>query len=152
MTYLTNLRRYAASLTHNKDDADDLVNSVVLHALEKQHLFHPDTDLRAWLITMMYHTFINERRRDKFRNRISAEIDEADTLPDYRMPDRRLAIRDLERCMKYLGDHEKWPVMMKASGFRYEEIADKLDIPMGTVRSRLHRGRQKLREKMEQTQ
>lgn len=151
MTYLTNLRRYAASLTRNKDDTDDLVNSVVLHALEKQHLFTPGTDLRAWLLTMMRHTFISERRRQKFRDMISAEIEKADTLSDYRMTDRRLDIRDLERGMKYLGE-QKWPVMMRAAGFKCEEIADKLNIPVGTVQSRIWRGRKKLKEIMDTDQ
>jgi RNA polymerase sigma-70 factor (ECF subfamily) len=144
-TYLPLLRRYANSLTRNRASAEDLVQGTVLRALEKQHLFQPETNLRAWLLTIMHNEHVNATRRairdplfvsDEVLNNIGRPGSEVVQIELHEM---RTAIARLPRI-------QRLPLLMHwRDGMRYGEIAKALAVPLGTVQSRISRARATLR-------
>ena len=139
------LRRYARALTRDVTRADDLVQSCLTRAVAKQHLWQYGTDLRAWLFTIMHNQHVNDVRRG-VREGISVEVGEAPqlTVQSNAMP--TLELRDLERALAKL-PHEQREVILLVGleGMRYDQVAEILNVPIGTVRSRLSRGRDQLR-------
>ena len=143
------LRRYARALTRDVSRADDLVQSCLTRAVAKQHLWQYGTDLRAWLFTIMHNQHVNDVRRG-VREGISVEVGEAPqlTVQSNAMP--TLELRDLERALAKL-PHEQREVILLVGleGMRYDQVAEILNVPIGTVRSRLSRGRDQLRQLMD---
>jgi RNA polymerase sigma-70 factor (ECF subfamily) len=142
---LPGLRRYATALLRGGSDADDLVQETVLRALDRMALFQPGTNLRAWLFTIMHNLRINAARRT--RREATGLSDEAAAL--LAVPERQggaIALRDLRRALEELDEaHRSVLLLVGLEGLSYEEVADVLNLPMGTVRSRLSRARTRLR-------
>jgi RNA polymerase sigma-70 factor, ECF subfamily len=140
------LRRYARALTRDASRADDLVQSCLVRAITKQHLWQAGTDLRAWLFTILHNLHVNEVRRSA-REGSTLPIEEAAAaLPVSSNVGGSLALRDLERAMSRLPDEQRQVILLVGlEGMHYEEVAAILGIPIGTVRSRLSRGRETLR-------
>ena len=140
------LRRYAWALTRDASRADDLVQSGLVRAIAKQHLWQEGTDLRAWLFTILHNQHVNDVRR-AVREGSTAPIEEvAAELPVSSNVGASLELRDLERAMSRLPDEQRQVILLVGlEGMRYEEVAEILGIPIGTVRSRLSRGRETLR-------
>lgn len=140
------LRRYARALTRNAAAADDLVQNTLIRALEKQHLWQPGTNLRAWLFTILHNQHVNEVRRG-LRTSALDPIDEEE--PAWKIEpavDCSLELRDLERALGMLRREQRAVVLLIAlEGLQYGEVADVLGVPIGTVRSRLSRARSTLR-------
>jgi len=144
------LRRYARALTRDPMRADDLVQNSLLRAIAKQHLWQPGTDLRAWLFTILHHQNVNDVRSASRRGDGVAVEKVAPTLAAVSDPTAALQIRDLERAMAALPEGQRQVILLVGlEGMRYEEVATILGIPIGTVRSRLSRGRETLRSLME---
>ena len=144
------LRRYARALTRDASRADDLVQSCLVRALAKSHLWQPGTDLRAWLFTILHNQHVNEVRR-AVREGINVPVE--DVAPVLTVPSSQgasLQLRDLERAMARLPEEQRQVLLLVGlEGMRYEEVALVLDVPVGTVRSRLSRGRDMLRHLMD---
>lgn len=154
---------YAAALryTKNPEDARDLVQDTYLKAFNSFHQFEDGTNLRAWLYRVLTTTFINTYRKDQRRPQLasgeledwqlaqaqshtsdlgkSAEVEALENLPDSDIKRALQEIPEEFRIAVYLADVE---------GFSYKEIANIVEVPAGTVMSRLHRGRKLLREKL----
>jgi len=140
------LRRYARALTRDIAAADDLVQDCLTRALGKLHLWQEGTDLRAWLFTILHNQYVNQVRR-AVREGAAVGLSETEPLLT-RGPQqgRRLELRDLERAIAKLPDEQRAVILLVGlEGMRYEEVAEILDVPIGTVRSRLSRGREALR-------
>ena len=139
------LRRYARALTRDRHRADDLLQDCLVRALSKQHLFQPGTDLRAWLFTLLHNQHVNEiRRATPFGN--PASIDELAPLPVEGSAIPSLELKDLERAIAKLPIEQRQVILLVGlEGMPYEEVASILNVPIGTVRSRLSRGRGLLR-------
>jgi RNA polymerase sigma-70 factor (ECF subfamily) len=144
------LRRYAHALTRGAVRADDLVQNALVRAIAKQHLWQPGTDLRAWLFTLLHHQNVNDVRRSlREGDRVPVER-VAPTLATVSDPTAALEIRDLERAIAVLPEEQRQVLLLVGlEGMRYEDVAAILDIPIGTVRSRLSRGRETLRRLMD---
>src|SRR5215469_4378731 len=144
------LRRYARALTRDAVRADDLVQSCLARALAKSHLWQPGTDLRAWLFTILHNQHVNDVRR-AVREGINVPMD--DVAPVLTVPSTQgasLQLRDLDRAMARLPEEQRQVLLLVGlEGMRYEEVAMVLDVPVGTVRSRLSRGRDMLRHLMD---
>ena len=140
------LRRYARALTRDVSRADDLVQSCLTRAVAKQHLWQPGTDLRAWLFTILHNQHVNDVRRG-IRDGNNVSIDEiAPVLTVQSNAMATLELRDLERGLAKLPQEQREVILLVGlEGMRYEEVAEILNIPVGTVRSRLSRGRDQLR-------
>jgi RNA polymerase sigma-70 factor, ECF subfamily len=144
------LRRYARALTRDATRADDLVQSCLVRALAKSHLWQPGTDLRAWLFTILHNQHVNEVRR-AVREGVNVPVE--DVAPVLTVPSSQgasLQLRDLDRAMARLPEEQRQVLLLVGlEGMRYEEVALVLDVPVGTVRSRLSRGRDMLRHLMD---
>ena len=140
------LRRYARALTRDASRADDLVQSCLVRAIAKQHLWQEGTDLRAWLFTILHNHNVNDVRRSA-REGTAIPVEEvAGALPVAANVYDSLQLRDLNRAIGRLPDEQRQVILLVGlEGMRYEEVAEILGIPVGTVRSRLSRGRETLR-------
>jgi RNA polymerase sigma-70 factor (ECF subfamily) len=140
------LRRYARVLTRDLTRADDLVQSCLTRAVAKQHLWQPGTDLRAWLFTILHNQHVNDVRRSVREGVNVAVEDAASMLTIQSSAFDVLQLRDLERALGKLAPEQHQVILLVGmEGMRYEVVAEILGVPVGTVRSRLSRGRDQLR-------
>jgi RNA polymerase sigma-70 factor, ECF subfamily len=144
------LRRYARALTRDPGRADDLVQDTLLRALAKQHLWQPGTNLRAWLFTLMHNQHVNDVRRSA-REGQTVEIDTmSNGLTATTDPTASRQLNELRRALAQLPDEQRETILLVGlEGLSYEETAGILAVPVGTVRSRLSRGRGNLRRLMD---
>jgi len=143
--YIPRLRRYARALTGDRARADDLVQDTLERALIKFHLWQPGSDLRAWLFTIMHNVYINQLRAQPAG--MSAMTDD-DTMQLAVRPTQsdRLEIMDLQAALLRLAEEQRDVLLLVGlEQMTYEEAAGVLGIPIGTVMSRLSRGRERLR-------
>ena len=148
LTWVPRLRRYARALAGNRDDADDLVQDTLERAWAKSGLWHGVADMRAWLFSIMHNLHVDGIRRPKL-----ATVMMDDDTPEVAMAPtqgERLAVLDLQAALDLLPTEQKEIVLLVAlEDMAYAEIATTLGIPIGTVMSRLSRGRERLRALME---
>lgn len=146
------LRAFAVSLSRNPSVADDLVQETVLKAWAKLDTFEPGTNMRAWLFTILRNTFYSEGRKSQ---REVADVDGAYAARLSQKPDHdgRLALRDFAVAFATLPDDQREVlILIGASGLSYEEAARICGCAVGTIKSRLNRGRARLAELLEPTQ
>ena len=140
------LRRYARSLTQDISRADDLVQSCLVRALAKEHLWQRGTDLRAWLFTILHNQHVNDVRRLVREGTVVSVEDVAPNLAAAPSAGIALELQDVEQAIAALPREQRTVVVLAGrEGKRYEEIAATLGVPVGTVRSRLSRARARLR-------
>jgi RNA polymerase sigma-70 factor, ECF subfamily len=142
------LRRYARALTRDVSRADDLVQSCLTRAVAKQHLWQYGTDLRAWLFTILHNQHVNDVRRS-IREGTTVELADAPQLTVQSNAIAALQLRDLETALGKVAPEQRQVILLVGlEGMAYEEVAEILKVPVGTVRSRLSRGRDQLRRLM----
>lgn len=147
--HLPAMRAFALSLTRNATRADDLVQDAIVKAWKGFDSFKPGTNLRAWLFTILRNTFYSERRKAK---REVADVDGAFSSKLASKPDHdgRLALKDFHAAFEMLPDEQREAlVLVGASGFSYEEAAEACGVAIGTIKSRVNRGRKRLIELLE---
>lgn len=146
VTEMDRLRKFARRLTHNRDDAEDLLQNTVLRALEKRHMFETGSDLFAWTSKMMFNIFATQyKRRVKFESRYDCE-EILNTQSSQATQEHLLEFRQVGEAIGALSDDHKSVLMMVCvQGLPYDSVASELHIPVGTVRSRLSRARDQLR-------
>jgi RNA polymerase sigma factor (sigma-70 family) len=144
-----NLKYYALSLTSDRDRAFDLLQETFLKALTYQDKFSEDTNFKAWVYTIMKNTFINDYRKAlKSRNSSSGSNSEfhlkiaKDQV--YPSADSFYYTNEIEKSISALEDEYRIPFQMFLDGYKYKEIAEKLELPLGTVKSRIFFTRKKL--------
>ena len=147
------LLRYASSLTTDVDDAKDLVQETNFKALSNQDKFDEETNLKAWLYTIMKNTFINGYRR-RTKKEVIFTKDVQDFVLNSRTscsnPESDCRFKELTSMVNSLEPEYRIPFQMHDSGFKYQEIADQLGLHLGTVKSRIHFSRQKLMAKIQE--
>ncbi len=154
ISFEKSLERFALSLTNNTEEAKDLVQETYLKALTYRNKFVHYTNLKAWLFTIMKNTFINNYRK------AARENTTVDQTPDlYYLnstsdgvsisPDSNYAEKEIVKKIEDLDDDFKVPFKMHTSGFKYKEIADELNLKIGTVKSRIFFTRKKLMEQLQ---
>jgi RNA polymerase sigma-70 factor (ECF subfamily) len=144
---IPHLRRFALALAKNPDQADDLVQDCLERALKKRHLWHHRGSLRSWLFSMLYRTHIDHHRAHRRRDLPTAPevINARQTQPANQ--EHHVECRNIGEALDRLPEDQRSAVLLVAlEGFTYDEAAEVLKVPIGTVRSRLSRGRQALRD------
>jgi len=150
MPHVDRLFRHAMWLERNREEAEDLVQETLSQALQSFHRFTPGTNCRAWLVSILQHVRSNRRRRQgrviadsSVEERISSIIPFVPPIPD------RVTDEDMLDALRRIPErHQEVILLCDVEDMTYKEIAAALDIPIGTVMSRLHRGRDLLRTEL----
>lgn len=145
------LHKFAMRLTRNHADAQDLVQSTFLRALEKRHLFKKGTRLFSWTSKIMYNLFVSGyRRKTKFESQYDPEL-QLERLHVEASQENSCELKNVAYAMQELSsEHRTVLQLVCVKGLRYEEAASTLGIPVGTVRSRLSRARKALQSQLEE--
>jgi RNA polymerase sigma-70 factor (ECF subfamily) len=147
------LRNFALKLTHDHEDANDLVQETVFRAMKYEDKFEKGTNLKGWLYTIMKNIFINHYRRVVNSKIFSDDTDKQFYINSAKstsgnQAENNLGVEEIMAAINGLSDNLRTPFMMSYNGFKYEEIAEKLNIPLGTVKIRIHMARQKLKAQL----
>ena len=143
-----NLKSFALGFTRNNEDAKDLTQETLLKAIKYRNYYTPQTNFKAWVFTIMRNIFINQYRRKVKSGTIFDNSKEMFLLTNSAGSEEnavsQIATKDIEEKIAGLSEEYKHPFEMHYKGFKYKEIADKLGIPIGTVKSRIYIARKKL--------
>ncbi|MFL5729436.1 MAG: RNA polymerase sigma factor [Cytophagaceae bacterium] len=145
------LKYPALKFTHNQADANDLIQDTLVKALRNKNKFKKGTNIKAWLYIIMKNTFISNYHKVEKRNSLVDTIEDDYTLNvpsnvTHNDGTQNVAMEEIHKAINNLDKSFREPFMMHFSGFKYEEIAEKLRIPMGTVKNRIHVARKTLME------
>ena len=147
------LNAFAYNLTKNTEESKDLFQETAFRAMTNMDKFRPDTNLKAWLFTIMKNIFINNYRKKSKANTI---IDDTENLfyintggaAIHNEAESNIILDELSGLIESLDDSIRVPFMMHYQGFKYQEIADQLDLPLGTVKSRIFFARKELQNRL----
>lgn len=147
------LRNFAQSLTSDAEEAQDLLQDTMLKALVYQDKFAEATNLKAWLYMIMKNTFINSYRRTVKAREILQKTKETSSVQLVRnnhsnTAESVLSEKEIMANIDQLEDEYRIPFIRFYNGFKYKEIADEMDLPIGTVKSRIFLARRKLMDKL----
>jgi RNA polymerase sigma-70 factor (ECF subfamily) len=146
-----NMMNFALTLTTNRDEAKDLLQETTLRALDNKEKYYENVNFKGWVFTIMHNIFVNNYRRIV---RSQTIIDQTDNLyyintpqdSGFDTPEGAYTISEINKAINSFTDEYKIPFSMHVSGFKYEEIAQKLSLPIGTVKSRIFFARKRLQE------
>ena len=147
------LKPYAVSLTKDHEDAKDLYQETMMRALLNKDKYQFGTNLKAWMYTIMRNIFINDYRK-RSRQQLIFDNTPNDFLLDYNQKtvsntaEINLAMKDIAEAMDKLPNIFRIPFQMYYEGYKYNEIADQLHEPLGTIKSRIHFARKLLKEQL----
>lgn len=146
-----NMMNFALTLTANREEAKDLIQETTLRALDNQEKYYENVNFKGWVFTIMHNIFVNNYRR---MVRSQTMIDQTDNLYHLNMPqdsgfdspEGAYTVAEINRTMNTFADEYKVPFQMHVQGYKYEEIAQQLGLPIGTVKSRIFFARKRLQE------
>ena len=149
----TELHRFAMKLTADKEEADDLLQETSLKALDNEDKYTPDTNFKGWMYTIMRNIFINNYRKTV---RDQTFVDQTENLFHLNLPQNsgfestegNYDLKEIRKIVNSLPKEYRVPFSMYVSGFKYREIAVKLALPLGTVKSRIFFTRQRLQKEL----
>ena len=152
MSLQANMLNFAFMLTNNRDDAYDLLQDTTLKALDNEDKYAEGTNLKVWVFTIMRNIFINNYRRV---SRAATVIDTTDNqylinLPAEaarETPDGTFTANEITAAINAFSDEYRIPFSMHVAGYKYEEIAKEMNLPLGTVKSRIFAARKRLQER-----
>lgn len=144
-----NMMNFALMLTSSRDDASDLVQDTMLKALANAEKFAENTNFKGWVFTIMRNIFINNYRRQV---RSATVVDTTEDLYHLNLsqesglstPEGSFAAKEISQAIKEFSDEYRVPFSMYVAGYKYSEIAEKMDLPLGTVKSRIFFARKRL--------
>ena len=147
------LHRFALKLTADTEEANDLLQETSLKALDNEEKYTPDTNFKGWMYTIMRNIFINNYRKTV---RDQTFVDQTENLYHLNLPqdsgfestEGNYDLKEIRRIVHNLPKEYRVPFSMYVSGFKYREIAEKLALPIGTVKSRIFFTRQRLQKEL----
>lgn len=146
---IPSLRRYACALVADRTRADDLVQDCLERAWSRSHLFHGQGDIRVWLFTILHNLFVSSVRRQSRQPVVIPLIDHVEGPSVHPVQEINVEIADLDRALGGLSVDQRAAVLLVGvEDMTYQEAAAVLAVPVGTLMSRLHRGRKQLRALM----
>ena len=148
-----NMRNFAYSLTLNRDDAEDLLQDTTLKVLDNQEKFTENVNFKGWVLTIMKNIFINNYRKIVRNQTIIDKTEDFHLLnlpqnSGFDSPEGSYAIGEISNSIDAFPDEYRIPFSMHIQGFKYEEIAQTMNLPIGTVKSRIFLARKKLQEQL----
>lgn len=151
LTLQGNMLNFAYMLTSNRDDAYDLLQDTTLKVLDNEEKYVENTNFKGWVFTIMRNIFINNYRKVA---REATMIDQTEDLYHLNLsqdsgletPEGGIAVDEITRAINSFSDEYRIPFSMHVSGYKYSEIAKKMDLPLGTVKSRIFFARQRLQD------
>jgi len=147
------LKPFAVNLTKDTESAKDLFQETLYKALANQEKYNVGTNIKAWLFTIMRNIFINDYRR-KAKQQTIFDTTGTDFLLNYKQPaitnsaETDLRIKEIYKAVYQLPEIFKTPFLLYFEGYKYHEIAEVLNEPLGTIKSRIHFGRKLLKEQI----
>ncbi len=152
MSLQSNMLNFAYMLTSNRDDAYDLLQDTTLKALDNEDKYTEGTNLKGWVFTIMRNLFINNYRRvsraatvvDTTDNQYLINIS-AETAQE--SPEGTFTVSEITAAINSFSDEYRIPFSMHVAGYKYEEIAKEMNLPLGTVKSRIFAARKRLQER-----
>lgn len=149
MSLQNNLLNFAYILTSNRDDAYDLLQDTTLKALDNEDKYVDNVNFKGWVFTIMRNIFINNYRKVV---RASTIIDQTEDLyhlnlpqdSGFDTPEGAFAVKEINEVINSFSDEYRIPFSMHVAGYKYNEIAEEMGLPLGTVKSRIFFARQKL--------
>ena len=147
------LRPFAFTLTRDNESAKDLMQETLFRALANKEKYNVGTNIKAWMYTIMRNIFINDYRR-RLRQQTVFDKTPTDFLLNYNqttvanVAEMNLSIKDIQQYIEKLPGIFKRPFVMYFEGYKYNEIADQLSEPLGTIKSRIHFARKLLKEQI----
>lgn len=147
----SNLLNFAYLLTSNRDDAYDLLQDTTLKALDNEEKYVENVNFKGWVFTIMRNIFINNYRKGV---RSATIIDQTEDLyhlnlpqeSGFETPEGSVAAKEISSAINSFSDEYRVPFSMHVAGYKYNEIAEKMNLPLGTVKSRIFFARQRLQE------
>ncbi|MBD5343482.1 MAG: RNA polymerase sigma factor [Bacteroides sp.] len=151
MSLQSNMLNFALMLTSNRDNAYDLLQDTTLKALDNEDKYTDNTNFKGWVFTIMRNIFINNYRRVA---RSATVIDQTEDLyhlnisqdSGFETPEGSFQAGEITAAINQMSDEYRIPFSMHVAGYKYNEIAEKMDLPLGTVKSRIFFARKKLQE------
>lgn len=153
-THSTYLKRFALKLTRDKSAADDLFQDTALSAFRHQQKYIANTNLKAWLSTIMKNSFINLYRKRKRRNEIQDTTDTDFYINDSKETidndgEMNMNMREIFNIIDDLDEAYRVPFLMAYKGYHYAEIQEAMgNLPLGTIKSRIHQARKMLKQQI----
>ena len=146
-----NMMNFALMLTANRDDAQDLLQDTTLKVLDNQEKFVDNINFKGWVLTVMRNIFINNYHKVVSAQSVldqGVDLYNIDVINDsgFDSPDGAFQLKEITKAVNSLNDDLKIPFTMFLSGYKYNEIAEKLGVPLGTVKSRIFFARQELQK------
>lgn len=148
-----NMLNFAYALTSNRDDAYDLVQDTTLRALDNEDKFVENSNFKGWVFTIMRNLFINNYRREKNTNVINDTSDDLYMLnmsqeSSVETPEGAISVLEIREMLHSFNDDLRIPFTMYLSGYHYAEIAEHMNMPIGTVKSRIYLARKRLQSQL----
>lgn len=151
LTLQGNMLNFAYMLTSNRDDAYDLLQDTTLKVLDNEEKYVENTNFKGWVFTIMRNIFINNYRKVA---REATVVDQTEDLYHLNLsqdsgletPEGGIAVAEITRAINSFSDDYRVPFSMHISGYKYSEIAEKMGLPLGTVKSRIFFARQRLQD------
>ena len=149
----SNMLNFAYTLTSNRDDAYDLLQDTTLRVLDSEDKFTENVNFKGWVFTIMRNLFINKYRHEA---RSAVMVDTSDDLYLLNMsqdsamesPDGTVSVHEISGILASFAPEYRDPFRLYLAGYKYQEIADRLDVPLGTIKSRIHQARFALRRRL----
>jgi RNA polymerase sigma factor (sigma-70 family) len=147
------LENFAMKFTADTEDANDLVQDTIIKAIRYHKLYREGTNLRGWLYTIMRNTFINDYRRNGRRKSIMTVTDDLSAQQlkksaSMNLGEGKFVMEDIHNALSTLQSEYSVPFLKYFEGYKYHEIAEELNIPIGTVKTRIHVARQLLKSQL----
>ena len=151
MSLQANLLNFAYMLTSNRDKAHDLLQDTTLEALDNESKYVDNTNFKGWVFTIMRNIFINDYRRV---SRSATVVDQTEDLYHLNLsqdsgletPEGSYSANEITAAINSFSDDYRIPFSMHVAGYKYSEIAEKMNLPLGTVKSRIFFARKKLQD------
>ncbi|MBX7226647.1 MAG: sigma-70 family RNA polymerase sigma factor [Chitinophagales bacterium] len=152
LDFSSSLKPFAIKLTRNTEEAEDLLQETFLKAFSNASKFQEGTNLKAWLFTIMKNIFINNYRKHQ-KTGSTVDISEKEFVVDvkhftHNLGEAAFVQQDLQRALSLLPAEFRVPFMMYFKGYKYHEISEQLNLPLGTIKSRIFFARRELKSKL----